>query len=58
MHEAAKTSTMVAGETWQVACGSGAIVIHSDGKIEIKGTALDIVADTTVRVNGKDVQIN
>lgn len=58
MQEAAKTSTMVAGETWQVACGSGAIVIHSDGKIEIKGTAIDIVADKTVRVNGKDVQIN
>ncbi|AUH66383.1 type VI secretion system Vgr family protein [Paracoccus zhejiangensis] len=58
MHEAAKTSTMVAGETWQVACGSGAIVIHSSGKIEIKGSAIDIVADTTVRVNGKDVKIN
>ena len=58
MHEAAKTATMVAGETWQVACGSGAIVIHSDGKIEIKGSAIDIVADKTVRVNGKDVQIN
>lgn len=58
MHEAAKTSTMVAGETWQVACGSGAIVIHSDGKIEIKGTAVDIVADKTVRVNGRDIQLN
>ena len=48
----------VAGEKIELKCGESSITLEKSGKIVIRGTAIEMVGDDDVMVQGKLIRLN